>query len=143
MFRIALALVLAVTVGWKVVLATRSIKSDQVDFAAAVQGFLTKQHYTIESKEVIDGIPIVRAIASNCRFIIAKLDPLLWQADMLRDFAPDDHKVFFVFRGAVHKKPPASLSVIDHYWSRFLRELGFAKLDALLIAVVAPLHCDC
>ena len=141
MFRIALGLVIAVTVGWKIVLATQPIKSDQIDFAAAVGGFLTWQDYMVES-EVIDGLPIVTAVASNCRFVVAKLDHLAWQFDMVQDLASTDRKVFFVFRGAVHKKPPVLLSVTDHYWSRFLRELGFARPDALMIAVMAPPHCN-
>jgi hypothetical protein len=61
---------------------------------------------------------------------------------MVQDFAVANEGVFFVFGGAIYPKPPTWWSVADHYWSRFLREMGVNRPDTPIVAVIASAHCN-
>jgi hypothetical protein len=137
------ALLLALTVGWKIALSVTNNPIDRDDFKPMLAEFLEHQHYAVtEANDSIDGVSILRAATADCRLLIAEMDTGGWNHDMVRDFAAADQRVFFVFRGAIYSSPPTWSSVTDHYWSRFLREIGFKHPDTPIVAIIESAHCN-
>ena len=125
MFRLVVALLLALTVGWKVALSLTNNPVDHDDFKPMLIEFLDRQHFAVTEANDIDGVSTLKAVAGDCRLLITRMDARGWNHDMIQDFASADDRVFFVFRRAIYTNPPTWSIVTDHYWSRFLREIGF------------------
>jgi hypothetical protein len=142
-FRLVVALLLALTVGWKIALSLTNNPIDHHDFKTVLVEFLERQHYAvIGANDSIDGGPTLKAAAGDCRILIAEMDAGGWNHDMVQDFATADDRVFFVFRGAIYTRPPTWSSVTDHYWSRFMREIGFKHPDSPIVGVIASTRCN-
>ena len=143
MFRLVVALLLALTVGWKIALSLTNNPVDRDDVKTVLVEFLERQHYAVtEANGSIDGVPILKAAAGDCRLLIAEMDTSGWNHDMVQDFASADDRIFFVFRGTTYTKPPTWSSVTDHYWSRFLREIGIKRPENPIVAVISSARCN-
>lgn len=142
MFKGAIGLLLALTIGWKVAVGTTPRLAETNTFRSSLTEFLTRHDFTVaESDNFIEGIPLLVATRENCRLSAAAMDFRGSRARWIQDLASLDDEVFFVFRGAVYERPPTWLSAADHYWSRLAREMGFDRVDIPLIAIIAPPKC--
>jgi hypothetical protein len=139
-----LILLLALTIGWKVV--ARSTAGDQVsdrDIQAAVAEFLARQHFAVSvSEKVEESKPSVGANSGSCRILVARSPAVGYDRDLIQRYAEADDHVFVVFRGQVYTDQPTFLTVSDALWSRFRRELGFAVEASPVLAVVAKTNCE-
>jgi len=141
---IILVLLLAVTLGWKVV--ARSTVGDQAsdrDIQAKVAEFLVRQHFGVSVTErVEESRPSVAASSGACRMLVARSPAIGYDRDLIRQYAqPDDH-VFVVFKGRVYADQPTLFTVSDALWSRFRRELGFRAQTNPVLAVIAKTSCS-
>ena len=84
----------------------------------------------------------MRATTASCRLQILKLNPDGSDRDLVRHLAMGtDYRLFFVFRGTVYTQQPTLRTVLNHFWSRFLRVLGFIRHNTPVIAVLAGSSC--
>jgi hypothetical protein len=139
MFKLVMAFLLALTVGWKVALGIANIRDKQDDFKPALIKFLVHQHFTVSESSNING---VEAIAGDCRLLIGT-DIRVWKQDIVKDFASADDRVFFVYRQAVYADLPTWSIVANQYWSNFLRKIEFKPTtDSPVFAIIAPTRCN-
>lgn len=141
---LVLAVLLALSLGWKVV--ARSIAGEQPtepNVQAAVGEFLVRQHFGVSITErVEEGKPAVSAISGSCRILVAKSPAIGWDRDQIRRYASAEDRIFVVFRGQVYSDQPTFRTVLDALYSRFQRELGFRARSNPVLAVVARTNCD-
>ena len=141
---VVLVVLLAFTLGWKVV--ARSTAGEQPTervIQAAVAEFLVRQHFGVSiSEHVEEGKPAVAANSGSCRILVAKSPALGWDRDQIRRYADAEDRTFVVFRGQIYTEQPTFLTVFDALFSRFRRELGFGGQPNPVLAVVARTNCD-
>lgn len=139
MFRLIVALLLALTVGWKVALSFTSIRDNRDDFKSVLVEFLSRRHFTVFEANDIKG---VEAVAGDCRMLITGND-ILWHDDIIKSLASPYDRVFFVYRRVVYPSLPTWSIVTHQYWSRFLRKIEFKHSgDSPILAVIASTHCN-
>jgi hypothetical protein len=134
-----IALLLPLTLGWKLTVRPddpRELNDSLVEFLAR------HQFDVIVTEEKMENSPVIDATAGSCRILAGKISPDgdTWQL-VHRFAAPKDH-VFAVFDGRAYPAQPTSLTAVSGLWSRFLREMGLARHQTLVIAVVASATCD-
>src|SRR5262249_43486974 len=136
-------LLLAVTLGWKVVArSTAAYQPNEREVQHQIAEFLVQQHFSVTvSQEVEEGKPAIAATAGPCRMLVAVSPALGWDRDLIRRYAEADDHVFVVFRGRVYPRQPTLSTVFDALWSRFRRELGFTVQAHPVLAVVARSGC--
>jgi hypothetical protein len=141
---LALAVLLAISLGWKVVArATPSERPSERSIQARVAEFLAQQHFTVTVMErAEEGKPAVSASAGLCRLLIIRSPALGWDRDLVRRYADEGDRVFVVFKGQVFADQPTFQTVFDALSSRFLRELGFKAWPNPVFAVIAKPGCE-
>jgi hypothetical protein len=141
-FKGAVGLLLALTIGWKIAVGLGPRFVETNNFRSSVTEFLNHHHFSVaESDDAIDGVPFLVGTRENCRLSAVGMDFRGSRTRWVQDFANSDDQVFFVFRGAVYERPPTWLSAADHYWSRLIREMGFDHPDTPFIVIIAPTKC--
>ena len=125
MFRLVVALLLALTVGWKIALSLTNNPVERDDFKPVLVEFLVRQHFAVSEANDIDGMSTLKAIAGDCRLLIAEMDAKAGTTNMIQDFASADDRIFFVYRRAIYTSLPTWSIVANQYWSRFLRKIEF------------------
>ena len=137
MFRLMMAMLLALTVGWKVALGVTD-DADK-DFKPMLVEFLVHHDFAVSEANYIDGI---KAVAGDCRLLITQ-NAQSWNHDIIQDFASADDRVFFVFRGAIYTSLSTWSAAANQYWLRFLRKIPFIHADDTpIVAVIASAHCN-
>jgi hypothetical protein len=140
MFKLVVALILALTVGWKIGLGLINNQDERDDFNSVLVEFLVRQHFAAFEDSDISG---VKAVSPDCRLLITKKETRVWDQDSIKRFASADDRVFFVYRQAVYTTLPNWSIVIDQYWSRFLRKMQFKRpTESAIIAVIASPRCN-
>jgi hypothetical protein len=140
MFRLVVALLLALTVGWKVAVGLTNNRGERDDFKSVLIEFLVRQHFAVFEAKDVDG---VEAIAGDCRLRITWTDIKVWKQDIIKDVASPDDRVFFVYRQAVYTDLPTWSIVANQYWSNFLRKIEFKNpIDSPAFAIIAPARCN-
>jgi hypothetical protein len=138
-FRLSIALVLLLTIGWKVAMPpdTQSyLKDDLVRF-------FERNHFdVVVTDEIVNDTPIIRATTASCQLHVARLTPDGSNRNLIRHFAAGTDRSFIVFRGAVYSQQPIFWTVMDYLWSRFLRELGLVTHLSPVISVGENLFCN-
>jgi hypothetical protein len=138
MFRLVVALLLGLTVGWKVALSLTNNREERDDVKSALVEFLVRQHFAVFEANDING---VEATADGCRLRITGTQ--VWNQDIIKDVASADDHVFFVYRQTVYTNLPTWSIITNQYWSRFLGKIEFRHLgDSPIIAVIASAHCN-
>ena len=137
-FRWSIAAVVLLSVGLK--LATRP--EPQQDFKGGLTKFLQSNQFSIVSDEVVNYTPIVRATRASCYLQIARLSPDGSNRDLIRHLAAGTDHSFIVFRGAVYTQQPVFWTLLDHFWSRSLLQLGLIDQTRPIISVAASSSCN-
>lgn len=141
---LVLILLLAVTLGWKVVArSSATTQQSDRDIQAQVAEFLVRQHFGISlSEQVEEGKPLISATSGVCRLLIAKSPALGWDRDLIRQYADAEDHLFVVFRGHIYSHQPTFITVFDALSARVRRELGFNGQASPVLAVVAKPSCE-
>jgi hypothetical protein len=137
-FRWSIAAVLLLSIGSK--LATQP--EPQQGFADGLTKFLQRNQFSVVSDEVVNYTPIVRATTGSCDLQIARLSPDGSNRDLIRHLAAGTDHSFVVFRGAVYTRQPVFWTLLDHFWSRFLLQLGLIDHTTPIISVAASSWCN-
>jgi hypothetical protein len=140
MFRVVVALLLALTVGWKVALSLTNNRIERDGFKPALVDFLVRQHFAVfEANDInVNGM---EAIADGCRLRL--IEAQVWKQNIIKDVASADERIFFVYRQTVYTNLPMWSIVANQYWSRFLRKIEFkSSTDSPIIAVIASARCN-
>jgi hypothetical protein len=140
MFRLVVALLLALTVGWKVALSITDNPDD--NFKPILVEFLVRHHFAISEAKDTDFMSTLKAVAGDCRLLVTRTDAQGTNHDIIQDFVSADDDLFFVFRRAIYTSLPTRSIVTEQYWSRFLRKMGFEHPDTPILAVVASARCN-
>jgi hypothetical protein len=90
----------------------------------------------------VNYMPIIRVTSVSCNLQIARLTPDGSNRDLIRHLAAGTDRSFIVFRGRVYTRQPLLWTVLNYFWSRFLRELGLIKHITPVISVAANTSCD-
>ena len=146
MLRWSVALLLPLTLGWKLTVRPadpHELAQREKATQLRVAEFLTRNRFSVAvSDQVEEGKPSIRATAGPCRLLVANSTAMGWDRDLIRRNATDTDRVFVVFRGKVYPDQPTWLTVSDFLWARFRRELGFRAEAAPILAVIATTSCD-
>jgi hypothetical protein len=138
-FRWSIAIVLLLTIGWKVPLQP----DDQNYLKEDLTKFLERNHFSVVvTNEMAANTPIIRATTALCDLQIARLTPDGSNRDLVRHLAAGTDRSFIVFRSAVYAQQPILWTVLHYLGSRFLRELGLVKHIAPVIAVAVNSSCN-
>lgn len=135
-----LTFVCVLSIGWKITIHTR----DHFDPIKDLVSFLGRNHFAIqEAEKATEGFLIVRATAASCRVQITSLAPD--GSDQVRfqiSFAAGAKRSFIVFRGQVYPQQPIFWTTLDDLWSKLLRDFGFIRHAAPILAVAADSSCN-
>ena len=105
--------------------------------------FFARHHFdALATEDDMGQSPVILATTGACRLLAGKIssDGDTWQ--MPRRFASPTDRIFTVFRGRVYSAQPTSLTAVSEVWSRFIREVGLARHQTSVIAVVASTNCN-
>jgi len=114
---------------------------DSYESKAAISEFLSRHRFEIQ-EQTVAGIPTVVATSGACRMIVAEGSPNGWTRDMTRQILGAANPQFVVFRGAMYIEQPTWRTFTDHWLSKSIRKLGFARHSSPIIAVSATGSCD-
>ena len=138
-FRWFIAGVLLLTIAWKVAIRP----DDQNYLKEDLIKFFERNHFNVVvTDEVVNFTPIIRATTASCQLQIARLTPDGSNRDLIRHLAAGTDRSFVVFRGAVYAQQPVFWTVLNYFWSRFLRELGLIEHITPVISVAVNSSCN-
>lgn len=138
-FRWSIAVLALLAIAWKVTVPV----DDQSHVKEDLVGFFERNRFTVVvTDEVINYTPIIRAAAASCQLQAARLTPDGSNRNLIRSLASGTDRSFIVFRGAVYSEQPVFWTVLDHLWSRFLRELGLIRHISPVINVAETSSCN-
>jgi hypothetical protein len=138
-FRSSVAMVLLVSIGWKIAVPAESSSDLRDDLV----GFFERNHFQVAvTDELVNYMPIIRATAASCQLQVARLTYDGSNRDLVRHLTVGADRSFIVFRGAVYAQQPIFWTVLDYVWSRFLRELGLGRHISPIIHVAESSSCN-
>jgi hypothetical protein len=139
MFRWSIAVVLLLTIGWKL-----AIQPDNQDSLTEhlVKFFERNRFNVVVTDEIENFMSIMRVTSASCDLQIARLAPDGSNRDLIRHLTAGTDRSFIVFRGEVYMRQPISWTVLNYLWSRFLRELGLIRRITPVIAVAENASCN-
>jgi hypothetical protein len=97
---------------------------DSYESKAAISEFLSRHRFEIQEQTVAEG------------------SPNGWTRDMTRQILGAANPQFVVFRGTMYMEQPTWRTFTDHWLSKSIRKLGFARHSSPIIAVSATGSCD-
>jgi hypothetical protein len=124
-FRLFIAAALLLTIGWKIVIRP----DDQNYLKDDLIKFFERNHFNVVvTDEVGHPDTIIQATTASCHLQIARLSPDGSNRDLIRHLAAGiTDRSFVVFRGTVYAQQPVFRTVLNYFWSRFLRKLGLIE----------------
>ncbi|MCS3898648.1 hypothetical protein M2171_007781 [Bradyrhizobium japonicum USDA 38] len=138
-FRWSIAAVLLLAIGWKIANqpeAQPHLNDDLIKF-------FERNHFTVVvTDEMVNYTPIIRATRASCHLQVATLSPNGSDRDLIQHLAAGFDRSFVVFRGTVHATQPVLWTVLDYFWSRFLRELGLTEHITSILSVALNSSCN-
>ena len=133
------ALILFLSITWKIAIPPENpneLKENLVKF-------IERNHFNVvATDQVAFSTLTIKATTAECRLQIATLSPDGSNRDLVRHLAMGTDRSFVVFRGAVYTQQPVFWTVLNYFWSRFLRELGLIRHITPVIAVATNSSCD-
>jgi hypothetical protein len=138
-FRWSIALVLLLTIGWKI-----AIQPDDQDYPKEdLIKFFERNHFNVVvTNEMVINTPIIQATTASCYLQIARLTPDGSNRDLIRHLTAGTDRSFIVFRGTVYTQQPILWTMLYYLWSRFLRQLGSTTHVTPVIAVAVNTSCN-
>jgi hypothetical protein len=134
-----IALLLPLTLVWKLTVGL----DDSNELKNRIVELLVQHQFdVVVTQEVVEDMPTIRATKDACRMFISKTPPSGWRQQMISELATATDRIFIVFRGRIYTEHPTWLTLVIHFWSRFLRKLGLVRNTTPVIAVVATAPCD-
>jgi hypothetical protein len=142
--RLALGGLLVVALWLKVPAAASVHAPDHEDAAQAeIAGFLTRHGFEPDPGSFEEDPARMAGTSGACHVLIANVAPQGWHQDLLRQFAPADTRIFFVFEGREYDRQPVLQTRLSFYWNRMARRLGMAApAMPLVYGVLASPGCD-
>jgi hypothetical protein len=138
-FKGLIALILLVTVAWKIAIPP----DDDSDLKVHLVEFFERHHFdVVVSDEIVNYMPIIEANATSCQLRIARLTPDGSNRVLIQSLAKGTDRLFIVFRGRIYTQQPILWTVVNYFWSRFLRELGLIRHITPVLAVGANSSCN-
>jgi hypothetical protein len=138
-FRWSIAVILLVALGWKIAIQPddpNHLKQDLIKF-------LERNHFSVVvTDEMVNYQPIIRATTASCDLQIARLTPDGSNRDLIRHLVAGTDRSFIVFRGTVYAQQPVFWTVLNYFWSRFLRELALFEHITPVISVAVNSSCN-
>ena len=138
-FKWSIAFILLVAVAWKIAIPP----DDENDLGGRLVEFFERHHFdVVVSDKIVNYMPIIEANAASCQLRIARLTPDGSNRILIQSLAAGTDRLFVVFRGRVYTQQPILWTVVNYFWSRFLRELGLIRHITPVIAVAANSSCN-
>lgn len=138
-FRLFLAALILPIIAWKAAVAPDN--SDYLE--SKLSSFLERNRFdVVVTDTLINEAPVLRASTAVCQLQLASLTHDGSNRDLIRHFTAGADRSFVVFRGQVYTDQPVTWTVLDHLWTRALRELGLTRYVEPLIAVAADSACN-
>lgn len=109
---------------------------DRVATVLERHGFKVVKNATDEDLFSLSGL------RGQCRLLVAVLSPHGWHRDVIRQIAPPDSQLLFLFDGASYRDQPLLLTRLDYYWSRLLRYAGINQPLRPVLGVVGSSECE-
>jgi hypothetical protein len=132
--KVFLTSVCLASIAWKIAISSYEQNDSRNDLIKFLESNLFNVELTDEA---------IQATKASCSLELAYLKPDGSDQDRFRTtFATGNNHLFIVFRGRVYGRQPTFWTVINHLWSRSLRELGFIRHTAPVIAVAVNSWCD-
>ena len=130
---------LLLSIAWKIAVPP----DNQNDLTDVLVEFFKRNHFSVlVTEEFVNYMPIITANTASCHLQIARLTVDGSNRDFIRSLATGTDRVFVVFRGRAYAQQPILWTVLDYFWSRFLRELGLIGHIEAVIAVATNSSCD-
>jgi hypothetical protein len=137
--KIAIMLLIPVTMAWKLTVATE----DVAELQAKLVKFLSDQHLEVQADtQTMGDMPMLHAGAGACHLLVAKVSAVGSNRDVIRGLATKGDEVFTVFRGVTYPEQPTTWTVLTYLWSKVLSELGLMRHIVPVFAVVASPLCN-
>jgi len=109
-FRLFIAVVLLLTIGWKIAIRP----DDQNYLKDDLIKFFERNHFNVVvTDEVVNPTTIIQATTASCHLQIARLTPDGSNRDLIRHLAAGTDRSFVVFRGTVYAQQPILWTVLD------------------------------
>jgi hypothetical protein len=116
---------------------------NQDNLTDALVEFFKRNHFSVQvTEQLVNYMPIITANTASCHLQIARLTADGSNRDFIRSLATGTDRVFVVFRGRAYVQQPIFWTVLNYFWSRFLRELGWTRRIETVIAVATNSSCD-
>ena len=130
---------LLVAVAWKIAIPP----DDENNLRDHLVEFFERHHFdVVVSDKIVNYMPIIEANTASCQLRIARLTPDGSNRVLIQSLAAGTDRLFVVFRGRVYTQQPILWTVVNYFWSRFLRELGWIRHITPVIAVAANSSCN-
>jgi hypothetical protein len=134
----SIALLLPLTLVWKLTLKTE----DSLQLKDGITKFLAVHSFVVsDTKQELNGMPVIRATAKNCEMLILRASPDGWTRDLIRKFATATEHIFIVFRGKIYPDHPSWTIMAGYLQSEVFHRLGLVPHVRAVIAVVASEGC--
>lgn len=127
------------TVAWKIAI----LPDDENSLRDHLVEFFERHHFdVVVSDNIVNYMPIIEANTASCQLRIARLTPDGSNRVLIQSLALGTDRLFVVFRGRVYTQQPILWTVVNYFWSRFLRELRLIRHITPVIAVAANSSCN-
>lgn len=144
----AFALLLALSLGGKIIAADRSLQgagSPEADADAAlgeVAAFFDRHGFRVGEVGGDPDLPSLRATAGGCELLAALVAPEGFHRDIIRRSASEQDRVFFVFDAMAYPDQPMLHTWTHHQWRVLNLRVGRRLPVRPTLGVVASPGCD-
>jgi hypothetical protein len=143
----AFVLLLALSVGGKIVIAGRSQPGGgrtgpSAAEAEAVGAFFARHGFQDTEVSGTEDLPSVRAAAGECKLLAILVGPDGYQRSIVRHLAAPGDRVLFVFNAVVYPDQPTWRTWTHFHWRVLNARVGRALPDRPALGIVASPTCD-
>lgn len=142
----AFALLLALSIGGKIIAADRSLQGAGPPEADAALGeiaaFFDRHGFRVSEVGGEPDLPSVRATAGGCELLAVLAAPEGFHRDIIRRSASEQDRVFFVFDAVAYPDQPMLLTWTHHQWRVLNLRVGRRLPVRPTLGVVASPACD-
>jgi len=121
---VALALLLAVSLGAKLVLGNVPGRHDADAAAKRHITEILQRHGYVVAEDDDPASPFVAAERGACEVLVAGIAPQGWHRDILRRLAREGDQVAFLVNGELLPEQPVWQTFSAYYWARLKRFIG-------------------